>query len=71
VLLLSRDDAYGVLNKFIAAEIIATIRQIPIEVRPGRRVGDRGQAISGQLFPDWQVANSFAGGGEDCVANGR
>jgi mRNA interferase MazF len=33
VLLLSRDDAYAFLNKFIAAEITTTVRQIPIEVR--------------------------------------
>ncbi len=33
VLLLSRDDAYSFLNKFIAAEISTTVRQIPIEVR--------------------------------------
>jgi mRNA interferase MazF len=39
VLLLSRDDAYGVLNKFMAAEITATIRQIPIEVRLGEAEG--------------------------------
>jgi mRNA interferase MazF len=32
VLLLSRDDAYAFLNKFIAAEITTTIRHIPIEV---------------------------------------
>lgn len=35
VLLLSRDEAYGVLNKFIAAEITATVRRIPIEVPLG------------------------------------
>jgi mRNA interferase MazF len=35
VLLLSRDDAYGVLNKFVAAEITGTIRRIPIEVPLG------------------------------------
>jgi mRNA interferase MazF len=35
VLLLSRDDAYEVLNKFVAAEITATIRHIPIEVPLG------------------------------------
>lgn len=35
VLLLSRDDAYTVLNKFVAAEITATIRHIPIEVPLG------------------------------------
>jgi mRNA interferase MazF len=35
VLLLSRDDAYPVLTKFIAAEITGTIRHIPIEVRLG------------------------------------
>jgi len=32
VLLLSRDDAYGVLNKFVATEITATVRHIPLEV---------------------------------------
>ncbi len=39
VLLLSRDDAYGVLNKFVAAEITATIRHIPIEVPLGKAEG--------------------------------
>jgi len=39
VLLLSRDDAYEFLNKFIAAEITATIRRIPIEVTLGPREG--------------------------------
>jgi len=32
VLLLSRDDAYTFLNKYIAAEITTTVRRIPIEV---------------------------------------
>jgi mRNA-degrading endonuclease toxin of MazEF toxin-antitoxin module len=36
---LSRDDAYGVLHKFVAAEITATIRHIPIEVPLGRAEG--------------------------------
>jgi mRNA interferase MazF len=35
VLLLSRDDAYPVLNKFVAAEITTTVRHIPIEVPLG------------------------------------
>ena len=39
VLLLSRDDAYTVLNKYIAAEITATIRHIPIEVKLGTAEG--------------------------------
>ena len=39
VLLLSRDDAYAFLNKFIAAEITTTIRQIPIEVLLDRSEG--------------------------------
>jgi len=39
VLLLSRDDAYSVLNKFVAAEITTTIRGIPIEVRLGAKEG--------------------------------
>jgi mRNA interferase MazF len=32
VLLLSRDDSYAYLNKFIVAEITTTIRRIPVEV---------------------------------------
>ncbi len=39
VLLLSRDDAYGVLNKYVAAEITTTIRHIPIEVPLGETEG--------------------------------
>ncbi len=39
VLLLSRDDAYGVLNKLVAAEITPTIRHIPIEVPLGKTAG--------------------------------
>ena len=39
VLLLSRDDAYAYLNKFIVAEITTTIRRIPVEVRLGQREG--------------------------------
>ena len=39
VLLLSRDDAYDVLNKFVAAEITATVRRIPIEVPLGKAEG--------------------------------
>lgn len=35
VLLLSRNSAYGVLNKYIVAEITTTIRNIPIEVPLG------------------------------------
>ena len=41
VLLLSRDDAYSVLNKFLAAEITTTIRNIPIEVPLGEAEGMR------------------------------
>jgi len=39
VLLLSRNDAYHYLNKFIVAEITTTIRRIRVEVRMGRREG--------------------------------
>jgi mRNA interferase MazF len=35
VLLLSRDAAYPILSKFVAAEITATVRHIPIEVPLG------------------------------------
>ena len=37
VLLLSRQDAYSYLNKFIVAEITTTIRSIPVEVLLGAR----------------------------------
>lgn len=39
VLLLGRDDAYGVRNKFVAAEITTTNRDIPLEVRLGKAEG--------------------------------
>jgi mRNA interferase MazF len=39
VLLLSRNDAYQYLNKFIVAEITTTIRGIPVEVKLGRQEG--------------------------------
>lgn len=39
MLLLSRNDAYHYLSKFIVAEIATTIRAIPVEVRLGRREG--------------------------------
>ena len=39
MLLLSRNDAYQYLSKFIVAEITSTIRSIPVEVRVGRREG--------------------------------
>jgi mRNA interferase MazF len=39
VLLLSRNDAYLYLNKFIVAEITTTIRAIPVEVKVGQREG--------------------------------
>lgn len=39
VLLLTRDDAYDFLNKFVVAEITTTIRRIPIEVPLGSDEG--------------------------------
>src|SRR5438034_11319410 len=39
VLLLSRDDAYSYMNRYIVAEITSTFRNIPVEVRFGRREG--------------------------------
>ena len=39
VLLLTRDDAYSYLNKFIIAEITTVIRNIPTEVPLGRHEG--------------------------------
>lgn len=39
VLLLSRDQAYSYLNKFVAVEITSTVRQIAVEVPLGRQEG--------------------------------
>jgi mRNA interferase MazF len=39
VLLLSRNDAYSYLSKFVVAEITSTIRQIPSEVLLGEEEG--------------------------------
>jgi mRNA interferase MazF len=39
VLLLSREDAYSYLNKFLAVEITTTIRGIPVEVSLGKAEG--------------------------------
>ena len=39
VLLLSRDNAYSYLNKFIVAEVTTTARGIPIEVPLGTKEG--------------------------------
>ena len=39
VLLLSRDDAYEYLNKFLVAEITSTLRGAPVEVPVGSTEG--------------------------------
>ena len=39
VLLLSRDAAYSYLNKFLAAEVTTTVRNIAVEVPVGREEG--------------------------------
>jgi mRNA interferase MazF len=39
ILLLSRDEAYSYLNKFVAAEVTTTIRRIAVEVPLGRGEG--------------------------------
>jgi mRNA interferase MazF len=39
VLLLSRDQAYSYLNKFVVVEITSTVRQIAVEVPLGRSEG--------------------------------
>jgi mRNA interferase MazF len=46
LLLLSRDDAYSYLNKFVAAEISTTIRDIPLEVLLGRAEGLPKQCVA-------------------------
>jgi mRNA interferase MazF len=39
VLLLSRNDAYSYLNKFVVAEVTTTVRGIPVEISLGKREG--------------------------------
>jgi mRNA interferase MazF len=39
VLLLSRNEAYSYLNKFLAAEVTSTIRRVAVEVSLGRGEG--------------------------------
>jgi mRNA interferase MazF len=39
VMLLSRNDSYDYLNKFVVAEVTTTVRNIPVEVRLGTREG--------------------------------
>jgi mRNA interferase MazF len=39
VLLLSRDQAYSYLNKFLAVEVTSTVRHIAVEVALGREEG--------------------------------
>lgn len=46
VLLLSRDDAYEYLNKFVAAEVTTTIRRIPIELPLGVNEGLRKACVA-------------------------
>ncbi|MBI5083136.1 MAG: type II toxin-antitoxin system PemK/MazF family toxin [Acidobacteria bacterium] len=46
VLLLSRDDAYQYLSKFVVAEITTTIRSIPVEVPLGRQEGLRQRCVA-------------------------
>lgn len=46
VLLLSREDAYTYLNKFLAAEITTTIRGIPVELSLGKGEGLPGRCVA-------------------------
>jgi mRNA interferase MazF len=46
VLLLSRNEAYSYLNKFIAAEVTSTIRRIAVEVPLGRGEGLPSQCVA-------------------------
>lgn len=39
VVLLSRDEAYGVRNAVTVAEVTTTVRNIPVEVALGKREG--------------------------------
>jgi mRNA interferase MazF len=46
VLLLSRDDAYSYLNKFVVVEITTTIRNIPVEVLLGPHEGLKRKCVA-------------------------
>ena len=46
VMLLSRDDAYRVLNRFVAVEITRKVRKIPIEVPLGKTEGLEGSCVA-------------------------
>ena len=46
MLLLSRDEAYSYLNKFLAIEITSTIRHIAQEVQLGRGEGLKGKCVA-------------------------
>ena len=46
VLLLSRNDAYSYLNKFVVAEVTTTVRGIPVEIPLGRREGMRKPCVA-------------------------
>jgi mRNA interferase MazF len=46
VLLLSRDSAYDVLNKFLVAEVTTRVRGIPQEVSLGPREGMVGRCVA-------------------------
>lgn len=46
VLLLSRGSAYAALNKVIVAEVTSTVRDIPVEVKLGRREGLSAQSVA-------------------------
>lgn len=46
VLLLSRNEAYSYLNKFIAVEVTSTIRRIAVEVPLGRTEGLPSQCVA-------------------------
>ena len=46
VLLLTRNEAYSYLNKFIVAEITSTFRDIAVEVRLGPAEGLRAECVA-------------------------
>ena len=46
VLLLTRNDGYSYLNKFIVAEITSTIREMAVEVRLGPAEGLRADCVA-------------------------
>ena len=72
VLLLSRHDAYGYLNKFVVAEVTTTIRGIPVEIPLGRKEGMKKPCVANcdnlRTVPRQALAEKISALGADRTA---